>query len=126
MALPLSMVARIEEFPRTRLERAGGQTVIQYRREILPLILLDEALGLGDGATTESLQVIVYSERGRSVGFVVGRILDVVEDVVNVERCTAQRGVLGAAVIQGRVVDLLDVQGLIRAQQPGFFDARVA
>jgi two-component system chemotaxis sensor kinase CheA len=126
MALPLSMVARIEEFPRTRLERAGGQTVIQYRREILPLILLDEALGLGDGATPESLQVIVYSERGRSVGFVVGRILDVVEDVVNVERCTAQRGVLGAAVIQGRVVDLLDVQGLIRAQQPGFFDARVA
>jgi len=126
MALPLSMVARIEEFPHARLERAGGRKVIQYRREILPLIDLGDALGVSSDVAQESLQVIVYSERGRSVGFVVGRILDVVEDVVRVERCTAQRGVRGAAVIQGRVVDLLDVEGVIRAQHPAFFEARVA
>ena len=126
MALPLSMVARIEEFPRDRLERAGGRNVVQYRREILPLLELSAVLGMESSETSDSLHVIVYSERGRSVGFVVGRILDVVEDSVHVERCTAQRGVLGAAVIQGKVVDLLDVQGVIKAHHPAFFEGRAA
>ena len=37
MAIPLSLVARLEEFPRSILERAGTQDVVQYRDEILPL-----------------------------------------------------------------------------------------
>jgi two-component system chemotaxis sensor kinase CheA len=126
MALPLSMVARIEEFPRERLERAGKRRVIQYRSEILPLIELSEALGEEEQVNGDSLHVIVYSEQGRSVGFVVRRILDIVEDSVQLERCTAQRGVLGAAVIQGKVVDVLDVEGVIRAQHPAFFQGRAA
>jgi two-component system chemotaxis sensor kinase CheA len=126
MALPLSMVARIEEFPRDRLERAGKQQVVQYRREILPLIDLSEALGGRASDEGSSVQVIVYSERQRSVGFVVGGILDVVEDSVHLERCTSQRGLLGAAVIQGRVTDLLDVDAVIRTQHPAFFEGRAA
>jgi two-component system, chemotaxis family, sensor kinase CheA len=126
MALPLSMVARIEEFPRERLERAGNRMVVQYRREILPLIDLSEAVGGRAADSGPSVQVIVYSEHGRSVGFVVGRILDVVEDSVHVERCTAQRGLLGAAVIQDRVTDLLDVEGVIKAQHPAFFEGKAA
>jgi two-component system, chemotaxis family, sensor kinase CheA len=126
MALPLSMVARIEEFPRERLERAGKRRVIQYRNEILTLIELSEALGEEEHVNGDSLHVIVYSEQGRSVGFVVRRILDIVEDSVQLERCTAQRGVLGAAVIQGKVVDVLDVEGVIRDQHPAFFQGRAA
>ena len=126
MALPLSMVARIEEFPRERLERAGNRMVVQYRREILPLIDLSEAVGGHATDAGPSVQVIVYSEHERSVGFIVGRILDVVEDNVHVERCTTQRGLLGAAVIQGRVTDVLDVEGVIKAQHPAFFEGKAA
>ena len=38
MAIPLSMVARLEEFPRSALEKVGTQHMVQYRDEILPLI----------------------------------------------------------------------------------------
>ena len=36
MAVPLAEVARLEEFPRAAVERAGGQDVVQYRGEIAP------------------------------------------------------------------------------------------
>ena len=38
MAIPLSQVARLEEFPRSRLESLGDRQVVQYRGAILPLI----------------------------------------------------------------------------------------
>ena len=44
MAIPLSLVARLEEFPRSALERAGTQDVVQYRDEILPLIDVSRVL----------------------------------------------------------------------------------
>jgi two-component system, chemotaxis family, sensor kinase CheA len=126
MALPLSLVARIEEFAMTRLERAGNRSVVQYRGEIMPLIHLSEVLGLGGAEEGSSAHVIVYTERDRSVGFVVSRILDVVDDTVRVDKRTAQRGVSGAAVIQGKVTDFLDVEGVIRSQDPSFFEGSAA
>jgi two-component system chemotaxis sensor kinase CheA len=123
MGIPLSMVARIEEFPRSRMETAGNRRVVQYRGEILPLTELSQT---ASASSTGSVHVIVYSEGGRSVGFVVDRILDVVEDVIRIEKCTSQPGILGAAVIQGRVTDLLDVQGVLREQAPWFFERAAA
>lgn len=126
MALPLSMVARIEEFPAERLERAGGRSVVQYRNEILPLIDLPAALGHTEPNREGPVHVIVYSAGGRSVGFLVNRILDVVEDALRLETCTAQRGIAGAAVVQGKVTDVLDVEGVIRDHHPTFFQRSAA
>lgn len=123
MAVPLAQVARLEEIPRARLERTGQRIVVQYRGAILPLIELDRMMGHGGSSAEDSLPVIVYSEGDKSVGFVVRRILDVVEDAVTVERMNSQPGVLGAAVVQGKVTDLLDVRGLIRSHDPYFFDS---
>jgi len=121
MAVPLALVARIEEFPRERLERAGNSNVVQYRGEVLPLIDLAEAAGVQPAGDSGAIPVIVYSEGGRSVGFIVGAILDVVEETISIERCTSQQGVLGAIVVQGKVNDLLDVQGVIHAHAPWFY-----
>ncbi len=41
MAVPLSLVARLEEFPRKQIERTGGRLVVQYRGDLLPLLPLD-------------------------------------------------------------------------------------
>src|SRR5262249_49605326 len=38
MAVPLAQVARLEEFPRSALEKVGPRDVVQYRDDILPLI----------------------------------------------------------------------------------------
>jgi two-component system, chemotaxis family, sensor kinase CheA len=59
------------------------------------------------------LHVVVYSEKGRSVGLVVDRILDIVEESFVVERQSRRQGIVGSAVIQNRVTDILDVPGLI-------------
>ncbi len=53
LAVPLSLVARLEEFPRSSIEHAGGRQVVQYRNRILPLVRLREVLEPGEtGAGT--------------------------------------------------------------------------
>ena len=123
MAIPLSAVARLEEFPRKMIERSGGQEVVQYRGDILPLIQVSDYLANGGNATStaDPLQVVVYSELGRSVGLVVGKISDIVEEVLTVKRDVKREGIAGSAVIQDKVTDLLDVPGIIRAADPTFY-----
>ncbi len=126
MAVPLEMVARLEEFPRDKLERIGSRQVVQYRGEIMTLIDLAEVLGQRAPMASGPLQVIVYSEGGRSVGFVVSRILDVVDEAFQIDRASAQRGIVGAAIVQSRVMEILDVGGLVKAYDPGFGQGRAA
>jgi len=123
MAIPLSMVARLEEFPRSQLERSGNQEVVQYRGQILPLIQISSHLpGSGDAApSADPMQVVVYSEAGRSVGLIVGKINDIVHEAVTVKRNSGGAGILGSAVVQDKVTDFLDVPGIIRAADPSFY-----
>ncbi len=123
MAIPLSMVARLEEFPRSSEEYSGGNPVVRYRGQILPLVQVADHLHPRGGSADElpdSMQVVVYSEKGRSVGLVVGRIDDIVNEVIEVKRHAFGNGILGSVVIQERVTDLLDVLALIRAADPAF------
>jgi len=126
MAVALAQVARLEEFSRSRFERAGGIQVVQYRGQILPIIDLSAMDGKPRADVSDALPAIVYSEGSRSIGFVVDSILDVVEECVQIERCTTSAGVLGAGLIQGKVTDLLDVRGLIQQQAPWFFEESAA
>ena len=66
------------------------------------------------------LQVVVYSEAGRSVGLVVDRIVDIVEESLVVQNPAERKGVIGSSVIQKRVTDLLDVPRVVRDVIPGF------
>ncbi|MBI5385506.1 MAG: chemotaxis protein CheW [Verrucomicrobia bacterium] len=125
LAIDLGTVGRLEKFPRNTVERAGSQEVVQYRGQIMKLMRLSDCLsypGL-DGEPGDSMQVVVYSEHGRSVGLIVGRILDIVEDAVRLQSDDARAGVLGKAVIQGRVTELIDVPGLVRSFNPEFISA---
>ena len=123
MAIPLSMVARLEEFPRTSIEHSGAQEVVRYRGQILPLIRVSKHVPsvTNDSVETELMQVVVYSEQGRSVGLVVGRINDIVQEAITVKRHSHGNGIFGSVVIQEKVTDLLDVQAVIRAADPSFY-----
>ena len=68
---------------------------------------------------TEKLQVVVYSADGRSVGLIVPRILDVVEEEYQIQHRSNRLGVVGSAVIQSRVTELLDVPALLRSAGRG-------
>jgi chemotaxis protein histidine kinase CheA len=118
MAVDLGLVARLEEFPGDAVEFAGQQEVVQYRGEIMPLVRVSEVLHSKRekaGSGQESLHVVVYASEGRSVGLVVDRILDIVEESFVLQRREGCKGLLGSAVIQKKVTDILDVPGLIAA-----------
>jgi two-component system chemotaxis sensor kinase CheA len=137
MAMPLSLVARLEEFAHTAVEKAGGRHVVQYRGQILPLIHLSSALSerrqetrnsgpSEPGAEDEKIQVVVYTDQGRSVGLVVDRILDIAHEAVKVQKHSGRHGTLGTMVVQGRVTELLDLKGIITTADPNFFNETVA
>jgi two-component system, chemotaxis family, sensor kinase CheA len=126
VAIPLSIVARLEEFPKTVVERAGTQEVMQYRGQIIPLVRLSEIIASSSDAemvdSTGSIQVVIYAEGKHTVGLIVDRIVDIVEDRAVVESLTPRAGVVGSFVTQNHVTDLLDVPAIVRAAVPGLLD----
>ncbi len=122
IAIDLALVARLEEFTYNAIEVAGDREAVQYRGQIMPLVRVTQVLEgkrkMISENTHEALQVVVYADKGRSIGLVVDRILDIVEESFVIQPETARRGVLGSAVIQKRVTDILDVPGLVAAVLP--------
>jgi len=120
--------ADVEEFPITQIEHTGDSEVVQYRGQIMPLIRVCKYIsgGVATEPDAEKLSVVVYSEKGRSVGFVVSSINDIVEEAFKVQSHASGRGLAGSAVVQGHVTDLLDVPGLIRNATPSFYDTIAA
>jgi two-component system chemotaxis sensor kinase CheA len=122
MAIPLSTVARLEEFQIKDIEWAAGREVIQYREKILPLIRASSFFSDGHGSENleqdGTLQAVVYNdERGGNVGLIVGRIRDIALERVVMEKKVRHTWTLGSAVIQNRVTDLLDVAAMINASE---------
>jgi two-component system, chemotaxis family, sensor kinase CheA len=126
VAIPLSMVARLEEFPRTVVERAGSQEVMQYRGQIIPLVRLSEIIPADRDpemvASAGSIQVVVYAEGGHTVGLIVDRIVDIVEERATIESLSPRSGIVGSFVSQRHVTDLVDMPALMRAAVPGLLD----
>jgi len=124
MAIPLSALARLEEFPMSQVEVSGSQWVIQYRGQILPLIRLNLALEgrrsrlrmlqAPPAPDSGPIQVLVLNHEGRSFGLVVEQILDIVEDRADVKSAATRTAVLYSAIIGDRVTELLDIPAILR------------
>jgi two-component system chemotaxis sensor kinase CheA len=126
LAMCISLVSRLEEIPRESVESADGHEVVQYRDQIMPLLHVGSLLGIRtEPSLDRPLQVVVHSDRGRSVGLVVDRILDIVDAAVEVTRSAKSDGILASAVIQQRVTDLIDAAALIRRADPMFFETNL-
>jgi two-component system, chemotaxis family, sensor kinase CheA len=118
LAVPLSLVARLEEFPQSAIEHAGGGEVVQYRDRILPLVSLRRVLephAPGPDQPPDPVQVVVFNDGDSSVGMVVDEILDVTEEAVTVRQESDRNGLLGSAVVGKQVTDFLDLNEVIRA-----------
>jgi two-component system chemotaxis sensor kinase CheA len=119
MAIPLDKVARLEEFPRSRLERVGGRLVVQHRGQILPLLdvaaVLDGRSNVTlSGPDEQMVQVVVYARKEKPVGLIVDHILDIVEQDTEVRGDASRPGVEYTTVIQGHVTELLDMDALLK------------
>ncbi|WP_341923884.1 chemotaxis protein CheA [Nocardioides psychrotolerans] len=114
-ALPLTAVSRLEEFDSSRIERSGSSEVVQYRDGILRLLRLAPAIGLQDTpGEREQISVVVHEENGHRVGIVIDQVLDVVDEAIVATEVGRRSGVLGSAVVQDRVTDLVDLDAVVR------------
>ena len=122
-AIPLAMVTRLEDFGVDQVERVGSHEVVQYRGQILPLVRMGRFLGAYSEQSGDRLQVVVYSESGRSVGLVVDAILDITEEVLVARSDLDDHGLTGSAVVQNKITEMLDVRQAIVAADPHFYSA---
>jgi two-component system chemotaxis sensor kinase CheA len=104
-AVPLGLVARLEDIPIERIEMSGGTPVVQYRGQLMPMVPI-----AGHWAAPESGRqaVLVFTEGQRSMGLMVDEILDVVEEPLIIQPGSDRLGYLGSAVISERVTDVID------------------
>jgi two-component system chemotaxis sensor kinase CheA len=119
-AVPVSMVARLEQIEAKNIEVVAGNEVLQYRGEIMPIIRPEAVLSLGSaGPSDTGMQQLIVFNFGRPVGVAVNSIVDVCDVSQGDISTTAPQYALGKAVIFGRTTMLLDVFGLVRQLAPG-------
>lgn len=108
-AVPLGLVARLEDIPREKIESSAGRVVTQYRGQLMPLVAFD-----GVSLAGESQPTLVFTDGSHSMGLMVDEIIDVVEEPLKIELGTAVPGLLGKAVIAGRATDVIDTDYWLR------------
>ncbi len=125
LAVPLDLVARLEEIPVQQIEYAAGKMVLQYRSQVLPLVSLasPEARWSGDELPTQQkIQVVVFRNGSKSIGLVVDSILDIVEEPITLRQPAQINGLLGSAVVGRKLTDFLDLRQLIASSGESWFD----
>jgi two-component system chemotaxis sensor kinase CheA len=112
-AIPLGLIARLDDIPAEQIENSGGTPVVQYRGQLMPLLALSGAFeaSLAPGSRQT---VLVFSEGERSLGLMVDAILDVVDEPLNVQAGQGRPGFLGSAVVAGKVTDVVDTAWWLR------------
>ena len=105
-AVPLSLVARLENIDRDSIEHSGNTLVVQYRGTLMPLISV--AGCSNEVGVTGEQQVLVFADRDKNMGLMVDEILDIVEEKLHVDLSTKRPGYLGTSVISGKATDIID------------------
>ena len=117
MAVPLGLVARLEDISRDKIEISCGAPVTQYRGKLMPLI----SIGGTPATDRPSQPLLVFADGERTMGLMVDEIVDVVEDRLEIELSGSRPGLLGSAVIAGHATDVLDTgYWLMQAWQDWF------
>ncbi|MEM6780254.1 MAG: chemotaxis protein CheW [Pseudomonadota bacterium] len=117
-AVPLSLVARLEEIKLTDIEYSDDKAVIQYRDELMALIPFYPSMDLNADARKP---VLVFTDNGRSMGLIIDSILDIVDIVIDVQLQGTTPGLMGSAIIDGKATDIVDIGHYLRSHNKDWF-----
>jgi two-component system chemotaxis sensor kinase CheA len=117
-AVPLSLVARLENIDLAKIERSGGQMMVQYREQLMPLVPFDSSIVVGSKGEKP---VLVFSDKKRSMGLIVDKIIDITEEHIDVQLDGGQRGILGSAIIDNKATDVVDVGHFLQTTYKEWF-----
>ena len=119
-AVPLSLIARLEEADLATAEYAGERTVIQYRGGLMPLVGFN-----GEPAVREGRHpILVFAEGDRMCGLVVDEVVDIVEGSLDLQLVSggAEAGLLGSSIIDGKSTDVIDTVHYLRKSDAAWFE----
>lgn len=120
-AVPLSLVARLEEIDLKTVEYSDEKPVVQYRGKLMPLVPLEDTVQLKKEG---SQPILVFSESERSMGLIVDEIIDIIEDNVDVNLSAQREGFLGSAIIGGKATDIVDTGHFLSMAYQDWFGAQ--
>jgi two-component system chemotaxis sensor kinase CheA len=120
LAVYLDMIDRLEEFRTDQIEVASGREVVQYRGGIMPLIDLGDFFGGAVQRMSDDLHVVVFSSEGSSIGLIVDRIDDIVEETISLGSTDGSAGILGSAIVQGKVTDFIDLSAVLEGYRNSY------
>jgi two-component system chemotaxis sensor kinase CheA len=112
--LPLSNIARIETVSSEKIEMSNGMMLMQHQGRLMPIVAAAPDVMVKEGDNT----VFVISPDGEPFGLLIDAIVDIIEEKLDVEIAGDQPGVVGAAEIHGKVVELLDIAYFIDMLRP--------
>jgi two-component system chemotaxis sensor kinase CheA len=119
-AVPLALVARLEEIDCASIEYTNGKTLVQYRGRLMPLVPVSEPLDFKE--KKGRMPVLVFTDSGRSMGLVVNEIVDIIEDRLNIEIGSEKAGMFGSAIIGGHATDIVDTGYYLSQAYGDWFD----
>ncbi|MFO0597243.1 MAG: hybrid sensor histidine kinase/response regulator [Myxococcaceae bacterium] len=119
-AVPVSMVARLEQVERSAIEQVAQGEVLQYRGEIMPLIRPEGAMPVGAAPQGSSVQHLLVFNFGKPIGLAVNAILDAT--AIDAVHTSDVPHTLGRTVVFGKTTLLVDVFGLVRQLAPAWLE----
>ena len=117
-AVPLSLVARLENVDLKDIEHSSGQMMIQYRGQLMPLVPFNHNVQAGSEGQKP---VLVFSDRDQSMGLIVDEIIDIKEEYIDVQLGGNQQGLFGSAIIDGKATDVVDIVHYLQATNREWF-----
>ncbi len=117
-AVPLSLVARIENIDVAKVERSGDQMMVQYREQLMPLTPFDANVQIPENGDKP---VLVFTDNNRSMGLIIDNIIDITEEHIDVQIDGGQSGLLGSAIIDGKATDVVDVGHYLQSSDKDWF-----
>ncbi|MCZ8185059.1 MAG: hybrid sensor histidine kinase/response regulator [Beijerinckiaceae bacterium] len=109
-AIPLAFIGRLEEFEHAKIEDTGGRAVVQYQGRLMPILGYQPQAGFDLEARQP---VLVFHQQDREIGMAVDEIVDVVEVSIQIDTSHATPGTVGATIIDGKAVEIVDVSDLV-------------
>jgi two-component system chemotaxis sensor kinase CheA len=112
-AIPMAVIKRLERVRREQLHEVGGQLLLEYERDTLTLLCLEDLIRAEPRPEQEWLYVVVFEAGGREIGLIVPKLIEIRELSTNVDvRTLREPGVIGSLVVDRRAVRLLDLYEL--------------
>jgi two-component system chemotaxis sensor kinase CheA len=112
-AIPMVVIKRLERVRADQIHDVGGQRLLEYDKETLRLLALDDLIRAEPRPTQAWLYVVVFEAGGREIGLIVPKLTEIRELSTNVDfRTLREPGVIGSLVVDRRTVRLLDVHEL--------------